>query len=295
MDSSRSLTYGLPILGVVILSVSLGGVVLGAYASIQEDTGHCGNPLIHVTPPDKIGPLSGQGGEGLTYPVIDFQELSLAEQRGFEEALARVDHVGTVDATLVHHSEIENGAIVLYQGERYYVTLHGENACVGMDPLVLPLGVLGSIIGVGLVVAPSLWKRLGGPGSQDLGRTVADPRIVMFDGLYADFWMFIVFTIGVTLGLLHWIGLFIGAVLIGFVSSTSERAIVLGVYLSCLVALLFTVYDVVISALIGVPSSYPAALFSPVYPSFITAIPLAVLVSVVVRASIPTPTDETTQ
>jgi hypothetical protein len=292
MDLSRSLAYGLPIIGVLLFSASIGGAVLGSYAVLQEEHNYCGNPLIHVTVPDQIGPLLESSEEGPDYHILDYQELSPAEQRGFRTALHRVDHIGEVEVTLDHLSEIENGVIVLYQGERYYVTLHGDNGCIGMDPLVLPLGILGTIVGAGLVVTPGIWKWLdrSDDSSQTLRHEVTNPKIVIFDGKYADFWVFLVFNIGVLLGLLHWIGLFIGAILLGLVTSSTVRAAILGFYLSCIVALLFTVYDIVISALIGDPSIYPGALFSTIYPSFVTAIPLAVLVAVVVRIVVRTPT-----
>lgn len=291
MDLYRVLGYGLPIVGVLLLSVSIGGVVLGSYAAIQEDTGHCGNPLVHVTPPEQIGPLSGTSAEGPGYAVFEFQDLTPNEQHAFRTALNKTDNIGKADATLDHLSEFENGAIVRYQGDRYYVTLHGESTCIGVAPFVLPLSLLGTIVGIGLVLIPPVWSLLSTPGSRNPLDEITDPRIVFLGGLYGDFWMFVAFNIAVLLGLLHWVGLLIGAALIGLTTSTNERAAMLGVYLGCIVTILFSIYDFVISTLIGVPSLYPGGAFSIFsmdmsYPTFVTAIPLAVFAAVVVRVVI---------
>jgi hypothetical protein len=288
MDRSRIFGYGLPIVGVLLLSITIGGAVLGSYAAIQEDTGHCGNPLIHVTPPEQIGPLSGTSAEGPGYVVLDFQDLTPNEQHAFRTALNETDTIGKADATLHHLSEFENGAIVIYQGDRYYVTLHGENTCIGVAPFVLPVSIIGMVIGTGMVLAPPLWSLLSTPGQRNPLDEITDPRIVFLGGLYGDFWVFLAFNVAVILGLLHWVGMLIGAALLGLTTSTTERAAVLGVYLGCIVTITFSVYDYVISTLVGVPSLYPGGAFSIFsttmnYPDFVTAIPLAVFAAVVIR------------
>jgi hypothetical protein len=287
MDKSRILGYGLPIVGVLLLSVSIGGVVLGSYAAIQEDTGRCGNPLIHITPPEQTGPLSGSSTEGPGYVVLDFQDLTPNEQRAFREGLNKADNIGKAEDTLYHLSEFENGAIVIYEGDRYYVTLHGENTCIGIAPFVLPLSILGALVGFGMVVTPPIWSLLSTPNHQNPLDEITDPRIVFLGGR-GDFWVFVAFNIAIILGLLHWIGLLIGAALVGLTTSTTERAAVLSVYLGCIVTILFSIYDYVISTLVGVPSVYPGGAFSILsmtmsYPSFVTAIPLAVFAAVVIR------------
>lgn len=289
MDRSRIFGYGLPIVGVLLLSITIGGAVLGGYAAIQEDTGHCGNPLIHVTPPEQIGQLSGTSAEGPGYVVLDFQDLTPNEQRTFRTALNKTDNIGKADVTLDHRSEFENGAIVRYQEDRYYVTLHGENTCIGVAPFIFPLSILGMLVGIGLVVTPPAWTLLSTPGSRDPLDEITDPRIVFLGGLYGDFWVFVAFNIAVLLGLLHWVGLLVGAALLGLTTATTERAAVLGVYLGGVVTILFSIYDYVLSALIGVPSVYPGGAFTigaMSYPSFITAIPLAVFAAVVIRVAI---------
>ena len=96
MSGSRTLTYLVPFLGILLFSAGIGGAVVGGYGAVEEELGLCGNPIISVTPPEKAAPLSASGERGPAFPRLAYGELSVAEKHAFEEALESPHNEGKV-------------------------------------------------------------------------------------------------------------------------------------------------------------------------------------------------------
>jgi len=160
MNTDALLTYGAPFVGAILLSLGIAGGVLGGYSAIQSDLGLCGDPIIGVDTAEDTERLQqgyGEGG-GPTLPHIAYENLSEAEQAAFEEALAASNREGTVAGEFTHRDLIEGGVLVTYEGEEYYTTLASENRCLSADPLLLPLGIVGILLGIGGVLTPPLYR-----------------------------------------------------------------------------------------------------------------------------------------
>ena len=159
MVTSRSIqAYAVSFIGVIVLSASIGGVVVGTYATFQEDFGLCGNPILTVESPESFEALAAED-EVPNLTRLEYEELTPDEQRGFRRALNAVNNEAEVEGNIEHLPAFRNGAIVTYRGEEYYVAVGSLNECVPVDVLSLPLSIVGMLVGAGLYVAPGLWKR----------------------------------------------------------------------------------------------------------------------------------------
>lgn len=159
MNTDALLTYGAPFLGAILLSVGIAGGIVGGYSIVQSDLGLCGNPIIGVESAEDTARLQQGYGEGA--PALDhisFAELSDAEQAAFEEALAAGNGEGEVDGEFPHRDRITDGVVVDYEGEEYYTTLASANECLAADPVLLPLGIVGILLGIGGVLTPPLYR-----------------------------------------------------------------------------------------------------------------------------------------
>jgi hypothetical protein len=157
--TSRSMqAYAVSFVGVLVLSASIGGVVVGAYAAVQEDLGLCGNPILEVRSSEDTDALVA-GDAAPNPPQLEYEELTPAEQRGFREALNSVNNEEEVEGNVEHLTTFRNGALVTYRGEEHYVAVSSFNKCVPFDALSVPLSIVGLIVGAGLYVAPGLWRR----------------------------------------------------------------------------------------------------------------------------------------
>lgn len=158
--TSRSMrAYAVSFVGIVVLAASLGGGVLGAYATFQEDAGLCGDPIVDVTPPEKTAELAA-GDAQPTLPQLDYAELTPDERRGFREAVASANNDAKIEGDAEHLDAFRTGALVEYRGEKYYASISSMNDCVAVDALTLPLSIAGLVVGAAIVVAPGLWRRV---------------------------------------------------------------------------------------------------------------------------------------
>jgi hypothetical protein len=156
--TSRSIqAYTVSFVGVIILSASLGGAVVGSYATFQEDFGLCGSPILEVHPPEETESIV-VGDEQPNVQHLEYEELTPDEQDGFRGALNVINNEEEVEGNIEHLTAFRNGALVEYRGEEYYVVISSLNECVPFGVLPFPLSIIGLIIGAGLYVAPS---RLG--------------------------------------------------------------------------------------------------------------------------------------
>lgn len=157
--TSRSMqAYAVSFVGVIVLSASIGGAVIGTYATFQEDFGLCGNPILEVESPATAEELAaGEAQPDLQH--LDYEELTPDEQEAFRVASNVPNNEEEVVGNVEHLSEFRNGALVTYQGEEYFVIISSLNECVPFGVRSLPLSIAGLIVGAGLFVAPSLWRR----------------------------------------------------------------------------------------------------------------------------------------
>ncbi|UPW00870.1 hypothetical protein M0R88_01915 [Halorussus gelatinilyticus] len=166
------LTYGAPLLGALLVAAGIAGSVLGGYAIVQDEFGLCGDPTIGVSdPPTATGAESAgesaagaEGGQADTAgPVLarfDLDDLSPAERRAIERALAEPGGQADVRGAFPNREAFEQGAVVRVEGRRYYVTVVSSVECLGVDPLVLPLGLVAILLGIGGVLTPPAYRRL---------------------------------------------------------------------------------------------------------------------------------------
>lgn len=161
MNRSDAAAYVLPFLGALVFSASVGGAVFGGYAAVQEDLGLCGIPVIGVTPPEEIDDHFPNDSVDPSWARLDYEELTEAEKEAFQEALRKVRDDGQVRGELAHEEEFSGGALVTYEGEEYYVAIETMDECAAIPPWVLPGGVLGVLVGMGLFYSPRLsrWVR----------------------------------------------------------------------------------------------------------------------------------------
>ena len=160
MNRSDAAAYVLPFLGALVFSASVGGAVLGGYAAVQEDLGLCGTPAISVTPPEDIDHNAPEGTVDPSWARLDYEELNDAEKEAFESAVGTVSGTGEVDGELEHEAAFSGGALVAYEGEEYYVAVETMNECVAVSGYVLPAGVVGVLVGLGLFYSPRLARML---------------------------------------------------------------------------------------------------------------------------------------
>ena len=114
MNSNRTLArrYVAPLLGALLFSASVGGVVIGGYAAVQEDLGLCGTPTILVTSPSELDRPTVNGRHAPSVPKLDYEELTPAERRAYDEALADTLNEGEVRGEFAHESAFTTGAVL---------------------------------------------------------------------------------------------------------------------------------------------------------------------------------------
>jgi hypothetical protein len=159
MNTDAVLTYGAPFLGAVLLSLGIAGGVVGGYSVVQTELGLCGNPIVTVeTAEDTERLQDGYGEGGPTLDRIPLSNLSAAEREAVEAARDASTREGEVDGAFPNREAIERGVLVTADGEAYYTTLASDNECLAADPLLLPLGVVGILLGIGGVLTPPLYR-----------------------------------------------------------------------------------------------------------------------------------------
>ena len=160
MNTDAVLTYGAPFLGAILLSLGIAGGVVGGYSVVQTELGLCGNPIVTVeSAADTERLVEGYGeGQGPTLDRIPLANLSAAEREAFEAALDSPRREGEVEGAFPNREAIERGVLVTADGETYYTTLASDNECLSADPLLLPLGILGILLGIGGVLTPPLYR-----------------------------------------------------------------------------------------------------------------------------------------
>ena len=157
-DESILFTYVAPFVGVLLVAVGIGGAVPGGYAIIQEDITTCDEPTVAVEGPEETAQRFNETAPNL--PRIQYGTLSAAEQTAFEEALADPIGEARVAGEFPNGDTFRNGAIVVRDGERHYVTVVAENPCFIAPELQFPLGVFAIIFGVVGILSPPIYRKL---------------------------------------------------------------------------------------------------------------------------------------
>jgi hypothetical protein len=155
------LTYGVPFVGAVLLSVGLASGVVGGYQLIQRDAGLCGEPYISVSSAGDTDRLvRGYGnGSGPTLERLRFEALSPAEQRAWQAAREAENRVGKIEGASPHLSDFRRGVLVVYRDTAYYTSFVSANTCVSASQRLFPLGVAAIVLGVVGVMTPPLYRR----------------------------------------------------------------------------------------------------------------------------------------
>ncbi|WP_276271919.1 hypothetical protein [Haloarcula litorea] len=155
---SAVFTYVAPFVGVLLVAVGIGAAVPGGYAIIQQDISECGDPTIAVEDPAATERRFGQAAP--TLARFQFEALSEAERAAFTEALD--DPVGEahVEGAFPNAAAFRNGSIVVYEGQRHYVTVVSENPCFDAAPLQFPLGVFAIAFGGLAILTPPIYRKL---------------------------------------------------------------------------------------------------------------------------------------
>jgi len=161
------LTYGVPFLGTVLLSVGIAGSVLGGYAIAQTELDLCGDPTISVAGPAESQRLA-TGPNAPSLDRLDAEDLSPAERRAIETALEDPGGEADVRGASPNLGAFERGALVEYEGRPRYVTVVSSIQCLGVDPLLLPLGLVAILLGVAGILTPPAYRRLP-PSEPDSG------------------------------------------------------------------------------------------------------------------------------
>jgi hypothetical protein len=151
-------TYAAPFLGVLLVTVGIAGGVMGGYSVVQTELDLCGDPSIEVASEERTAQYTGT--DGPTLARLSVAELSPAERDAFRRALADPTRQARVRGELAHLPEFRAGALVSYEDGERYVFLASANPCVGVPPLLFPLGVVSILLGVGGVLTPPLYRRL---------------------------------------------------------------------------------------------------------------------------------------
>lgn len=157
-DESILFTYVAPFVGVLLVAVGIGGAVPGGYAIIQEDITTCDQPTIAVEGAAESPLQINETAPNLR--TFAFEELSPAEQEAFVEALDDPVGEARVDGEFPNGDAFRSGSIVVYEGERHYVTVVAENPCFIAPELQFPLGVFAIIFGVVGILSPPIYRKL---------------------------------------------------------------------------------------------------------------------------------------
>lgn len=233
MDRTYLFTYIVPVIGAFVLAAGIGGAVLGAYAPLQQSYDLCGDSELTVFPPDETGPVAGEND---LFTTFAFEELSEEERRAVREAIAEPTNEAELPGDTEHAEAFAVGAIVHYRGVDYYVTTVAHE-CTTVDPLVLPLSLVGLLVGTAGMLTPIVWRRrIGRPlhGGDTGGERSA---LAMFrDGPYEGVGLLGSFGAATLVSIVPIIGPLIGGSIVGAVAPTTKRAGILGGYLGTLVA-----------------------------------------------------------
>ena len=157
---SSALTYGPPFLGTLLVALGLAGAVVGGYAFIQAELGLCGDPTVVVYSPEATDQLTAERPAGPNLERFAFPDLAPAEQRAVESAVRDPADVGEVEGRFVHRAAFERGVLVDYRGATRYATVTSTNACLAVNPLLFPLGVVSILLGVVGILVPPIYRRL---------------------------------------------------------------------------------------------------------------------------------------
>lgn len=158
-EESFLFTYVTPLVGVLLVAIGIAAAVPGAYAMIQSDITVCDTPTISVESPERTQErFDGQPPAGVS--SLAFDELSSEEQTAFEAALDDAVGEAHLEGEFPHRPAFQNGTIVEYEGESYYVTVVSENPCFEAAPLQFPLGVFAIAFGTVAILSPPLYRKL---------------------------------------------------------------------------------------------------------------------------------------
>ncbi|QLK26095.1 hypothetical protein HYG81_00225 [Natrinema zhouii] len=155
-SESLLLTYAAPFLGVVLIAIGLPLAIVGGYVVVQDGVGLCGEPTITATPADEYE------GALATIETLPAEDLSAAERAALEEAIDSPLQEGTVAGELSNRETLLEGAIVEYEGERYYVQIASLNSCLEVAPLLFPIGIIAILVGVVGVLTPPIYRKMAG-------------------------------------------------------------------------------------------------------------------------------------
>ncbi len=152
------LTYGAPFLGTLLVAVGIAGGILGGYAIVQSEFGLCGDPTILVYSADETTEYTGADAPELDRFSVN--ELAPAERRAFEEATRSPRQVADVRGRFVHREAFRRGVLVTSNGTVRYATLTSTDACLAIDPLLFPLGIVSILLGILGILTPPLYRKL---------------------------------------------------------------------------------------------------------------------------------------
>jgi hypothetical protein len=247
VDRTYLFTYVVPTIAAFVLAAGIGGAVLGAYAPLQQNTGLCGESEFTVFPPGEGGPSPTVADSGV-FPVFGFDELSEEEKRAFREALASPINAAEISGETEHAGafgtgvesgtgadDAEDGAVVRYEGEAYFVASVPHD-CTNVAPLILPLSLVGLLVGTAGMLTPIVWRRRIGRPLHG-GDSPTRSALSMFrDGPYEGIGLVGSFGAGAVVSIIPLIGPLLGGSIVGVVAPSTRRAAVLGTYLGVLVA-----------------------------------------------------------
>ncbi|MFC7176944.1 hypothetical protein [Halosegnis marinus] len=157
-DEPWVVTYAAPLVGVLLVVVGISAGVLGGYSVVQSELGLCGSPSIHVASEETTAGYVGPDGPSLER--LPVENLTDAEAAAFRTALDAPTREASIDGDVEHLAAFRAGVLVTYDGGERYVTLASLNECVGVPPLLFPLGVAAILFGAGGVLTPPLYRRL---------------------------------------------------------------------------------------------------------------------------------------
>ncbi|MBZ6496652.1 hypothetical protein [Natrinema longum] len=155
-SESLLLTYAAPFLGVLLIAAGLPLAIVGGYVVVQDSVGLCGTPTITATPveEDDTPPETVE-----TVPAAD---LTSAERHALEEAIDSPLREGRVDGELGNRAALLEGALVEYEGGRYYVQIASQNTCLEVEPLLFPIGAIAIFVGIVGVLTPPIYRQMAG-------------------------------------------------------------------------------------------------------------------------------------
>jgi len=90
------------------------------------------------------------------------EELSAAERTALEEAIDSPLREGKVTGELANREALLEGAIVEYEGDRYYVQIASLNSCLEVAPLLFPIGAIAIVVGILGVLTPPIYRKMAG-------------------------------------------------------------------------------------------------------------------------------------